>query len=623
MAKKNGHADSMYKQDRNGDAYDVDSLITRFKHNYDSCVAGNDADGAFMAAISVAIKYSEKEDYEMVRSYCRLGIPWAKKSTIKDAVAWCYNNIADAYVMDGEYTKGLENLYTALDELNKRTSEVTHTTANIYNNFGAVYMRLNQPEKAMEFYRRAERACISGKLYFQLGNTYTDVGEHYLAIKQYDSAIRYFNKLMEIGRQIDKADLQGIAYTDLGKVYIELHQYAIAIEYLQHAITMARNRYGYIISNASFALIDAWCATGKYKEALAMASQLAEQNSGSRTGANYINAYQKQAMVYRMMGNSKKAMECMDTVLILKDQVTAKEKQKAISHAEAVVKVAENDKKIAEDQLLIARQQEKISRKNLMIGGVGAGVVIFALTSLLLYLNSRNKQRIYTQQLKALEDEKMINTLKGMVQGADNERARIARDLHDGIGGMLSVAMMHVRGIKKEKPDVALSDSYSEAIKLLNKTGDEIRKTAHNLMPEVLMKQNLNDAVADHCSLLRSGGLDVDFQSYGDMDVLPQDAKLNIYRIIQELLENVVKHAQADHVIVQLQLQDEQLTLTVEDNGVGADMTDVSRGLGLHNIDVRVKSMSGKVEIDTAPGSGFSVYIELNMNTIADIKPLS
>ena len=148
---------------------------------------------------------------------------------------------------------------------------------------------------------------------------------------------------------------------------------------------------------------------------------------------------------------------------------------------------------------------------------------------------------------------------------------------------------------------------------ILGEMGDEIRKTAHNLMPEVLLKQSLPDAVRAYCNNVRDGALfQLDFQSYGAFDDLTEDFKLNIYRIIQELLKNITQHAQASHVLVELVANENVLTVTVEDDGKGFNTGEIKNGIGLHNLRTRVNSMDGHFTLESEQGKGTSVFIEFD-----------
>lgn len=591
----------------------TDSAIILYDTLLQQCINADYADGAFLAWIRKSIKYFEKEDYPMVR-YCSMqALPWAEKGTVPDNVAWCYVNVSEAYINEANYAKALDNLYIAQREFYKRTKEPNHTTANIYINFASVYMQLNEPEKAMHNYDLAEDVSARGKLYFQLGSVYVEKAKYYLSVRQPLNATKYYNLAMGVGLQAGKADLQAMGEAGLGKVLAQTRQYDSAAIRLKNAISFCKGKYDYIATDAQFALIDVLGKQGKYAEAAAYALGIIQVSTSKRQEKNKIKAYTMLAAIYRAMGRTSDALYCMDTLLMLKDTLAATDAKKAVGTIEIKYNAAEKDKELAQNQLLIARQKSKIVQKNIWITGVCAGILILAMLSAVLYRNARTRQQLHEEVVRTLEKEKTIGVLKGMMEGADNERSRIARDLHDGIGGMLSAAMMRIRSIKHEHAAIATVAAYTEGMEMLGSMGDEIRKTAHNLMPDVLLKQPLAETLEGYCNAMQmDNGVAIVFHSFGMLDDLPQNIKLNVYRIVQELVKNVVQHAGATQALVQLVRQAHMLTITVEDNGKGFASGN-GNGMGLNNLRTRVSSMNGVVEIDTAEGKGTSVFIELEI----------
>jgi signal transduction histidine kinase len=145
----------------------------------------------------------------------------------------------------------------------------------------------------------------------------------------------------------------------------------------------------------------------------------------------------------------------------------------------------------------------------------------------------------------------------------------------------------------------------------------EIRKSAHNLMPEVLHHHGLAEAVHSFCVKIgRSNGLNVTFQCLGTSLRLNEAFELVVYRIVQELLHNTVRHAQATQALVQLSFAPGVLSLTVEDNGIGFDPAAVKRGIGLANLQSRADAYGGRVDVDSFPGKGTATYIEFNLDNL-------
>ena len=197
-----------------------------------------------------------------------------------------------------------------------------------------------------------------------------------------------------------------------------------------------------------------------------------------------------------------------------------------------------------------------------------------------------------------------IFQLEAALKGEEQERTRLAKDLHDGLGGMLSgikYSFQTMKGNLIMTPDNA--QAFERSMDMLDSSIKEMRRVAHNMMPEALVKFGLNTALKDFCNDINlSGALKVTYQSIGLENVeVEQTTAIAIYRIVQELLNNTIKHAGANNAIVQVSKSDGLLAVTVEDDGKGWS-----------NIENRVEFLKGKLDVNSQPGKGTSVLIELN-----------
>ncbi len=199
------------------------------------------------------------------------------------------------------------------------------------------------------------------------------------------------------------------------------------------------------------------------------------------------------------------------------------------------------------------------------------------------------------------------------MKGQEEERSRLARDLHDGIGGLLSGVKFSMSSALYG--NVFLSEeaagSFEKLIAQLDHSIVELRRVSHNMMPEALFSYGLKEALCNYCTnLSQSGRLEIELQAYGLENRMDQSAEIVIYRLVQELLNNIVKHAQAKKVLTQLVRDGDRFTLTVEDDGKGFDVNGVSQGAGLANIRARTAYLNGTIDIVSKQGEGTSVYIE-------------
>jgi signal transduction histidine kinase len=204
-----------------------------------------------------------------------------------------------------------------------------------------------------------------------------------------------------------------------------------------------------------------------------------------------------------------------------------------------------------------------------------------------------------------------------MLKGQEEERSRIAKDLHDGLGGLLSGTKLSFMNVRET---LSLSSEhvkhFDRSLSMLDNTIGDLRKVAQNLMPEALVKFGLQEALRDFCDTVQSSsGIQLLYQHFGERRKLDNTAKVFVYRIVQELINNVVKHAEATQVIVQLTTRMNKIEITVEDNGQGFDTSilDHTGGAGMANIKYRVQYLHGTTDIVSSPGNGTSVNIEVKV----------
>lgn len=188
----------------------------------------------------------------------------------------------------------------------------------------------------------------------------------------------------------------------------------------------------------------------------------------------------------------------------------------------------------------------------------------------------------------------------------------MAKDLHDGLGGLLSGVKLQLGAMKG---NLILSEehgrTFNHALSKLDESISEMRRVAHNMMPEALMKLGLQQALQDYCDgLSDSQSFKINGEFYGLEKRMESSTEIVVYRIVQELLNNAVKHSGASVILAQVMRQGNGLTITVEDNGRGFEKETILQGAGLKNIRSRVDYLKGQLDIQTTPGKGTSVHID-------------
>ncbi len=300
-------------------------------------------------------------------------------------------------------------------------------------------------------------------------------------------------------------------------------------------------------------------------------------------------------------GDYKSAYSNLQSKITFSDSLFSQKNKNAIAKLESEKEVLE----------LKAKNEKKATLNKILIGS-SIGLLLLGFLG---YRNFRNKRILQNLKITELEKDKQLLVIDAMLKGQEEERGRIAKDLHDGLGGLLSGTKLSFTNMKENlllTPENAIL--FEKSIGMLDTTISDLRKVAHNLMPEALFKFGLNDALNDFCSSIQlASNITIDYQKIGLDRKLGNTAETFIYRIIQELVNNAVKHAEAKEILVQVAYSNTKISVTVEDNGKGYDKNQVNKGDGLDNIAYRVKYLSGTIDTVSSPNNGTSINIELNV----------
>jgi signal transduction histidine kinase len=328
-------------------------------------------------------------------------------------------------------------------------------------------------------------------------------------------------------------------------------------------------------------------------------------------------AYNNMAVLYKTTGKYKKGYEYQVKCSRVTDSITDKEKIRA------------REKYKAEYELLHLQDQNRINelekrrvtfQRNLTIV-IGILVIVLLLIILVSFRMRAKKNRIIAEQkIQKLEDEKKLMAAQSILVGQEKERERIARELHDGIGVLLSTASIHFSSVES-KTDKETSEMLKKANKLLKDASKEVRQISHNMMPGVLSKFGLQEAIEDIFEDVEEAGdmrVELDI-ALGD-ERLAENTEIMIYRIVQEMLNNTLKHAKASVVSMTLLKKDNHLVIEYKDDGVGFDETKLpkDKNLGLLGIRTRVEYLGGTVDMKSEPGKGISykIIIPLNIKSV-------
>ncbi|PTT28009.1 two-component sensor histidine kinase, partial [Chryseobacterium sp. HMWF028] len=224
----------------------------------------------------------------------------------------------------------------------------------------------------------------------------------------------------------------------------------------------------------------------------------------------------------------------------------------------------------------------------------------------------KRRDELHTLAMEKEKQNSKISTLTALLEGQEQERGRLARDLHDGLGGLLSGTKHQLSYLNPHQSE-NIEEGISKSIEQIDGAVEELRRVAHNLMPDLLMKYGLDVAIQEFASRISNNALEIHTEFINYSNSISQEKQLIIYRIIQELVNNAIKHANTSEIIIQISEEENVLNLTVEDNGKGFEPANLNmiKTAGFHNIELRVQFLKGTMNITSEPNIGTSIELQI------------
>lgn len=567
-------------------------------------IAGDSKAGIAEAMIVIALCYKDMGDYLKSKQLLYLAWPHCTKAEpySEHIMTYLYSQLGSIYGLLGDNDSSIYFLHEALGNVKNGRTRDSFFTLELFSNIGTSWMQNKDLDKALYYHRKAEVLAKKLRDTLTLATLYSNIGTVYRIQKDSVRAMNYLEaslKLYQLKRAKKIYPIQFLYYS-MGTIQPTL---ADAMPYYNKALAMDSQS---VNAAAVYELIgQAYFDAGAYGEAETYYKKSEELSKRKGLEGHLLAVYPMLASVYEKLKLYQLAYQYQTKFVTLNDSLRTLEKNKVINQLDVKHRVAEKDKTLAENKAKLYRQQQW------MIAFAGS-ILLLTSVSLGVYRSHHYKQRAQKARLQNLEQQEKIGKLQAKMQGEEEERSRIARELHDGINVLLSATKMNYASLGKEYKGLSEAPSYGVIMGLLNEMGLELRTITYKLVPELLIQQSLPDAVETFCDLIRrSKQLHIEFQSWGSFSTLPAEYCFAIYRVVQELVHNIIKHANATSVLIQLRHQDRILCLTVDDNGDGFNERKTGMGLGLQSIRSRVEGLGGQVVFSSTAGEGTSVEVEL------------
>lgn len=485
---------------------------------------------------------------------------------LPSGVARAYNELGILYMKQRKYAKAKQVLYEAISILKSADTEEIKATS--HNNLGLVYEYEKKLDSAEYHLKKAY--SIYEKSNNLLGMSYSldYLSGIYIKSDKLNEAKLNLEKSLAIRQQLQDKTGIAIALNNLGEVALTQQNYAEALKFFTAAGDSAR----------LLKFIDLEAHTYKMK-----------------------------AELYEKLNDYKHAFQAFQKYNEIQTIIADEKRIKNIEEFEAKYETGKKEKEIIQQKLQLSK------RRNLLISLVA--LLIFTLFSFYsIYTRYKNKQEKLLQEELLKAEEKRA---KAILESEENERQRLARELHDGIGQLLTATKLNLNTLSESITAENDKKNFENSLEILDDSIREIRVISHNMMPAVLMQSGLIRAVEDFIQKInQTKKITIHFEASGlEEHRMDETQKLMLFRIIQESVTNTLKYAEATNLSIQISADENEITVMIEDNGKGFDIDEVNKkgGIGLKNIRLRTEYLKGKLDIDSTP-NGTTTIIEIPLS---------
>lgn len=568
--------------------------------------------GAFKSMLYSGFVHSDNGRYDSSLVFFEKAMPFAVKDNNQRAIGQVYINSANSYHFKGDYETATKLYLKGIPIFEKLKD--SNAVSQSYQNLTGLYANIKNYKLEEVYLKKAIQYSRSSNKE-QLGLLYGDFGLFYVRKNDFKQALYYFKKTEALAKQDSSKALAFFSQRNLGEYYRLSGDYKRAIPYYEKALAL-RTALNDAFQEADLLYIlgGLYLNEKNYQKALSFAQQSLELSKKISAREIIYRSQKRLAAVYYALKQPDKAYHLLEQSYTLRDTVFDENHMKQISLIQTQFETEKKDKAIANQQAQLKKNEVELLKRKTTTALAIAAIIALTFLSLGIWLFFHQRQKFKNKEIVALQQQQEITKLESLIDGEEKERRRIAQELHDGINGDLSAIKFRILGIDESNLSDEDKENLTTTVEMIDQSCAQVRSISHNLMPASIIDFGLVETVQQYCSKIGSAHpLELDFQYFGNQAVLPKKAETVIYRIIQELINNIIKHSEATTALVQMNFHENELSIAVEDNGVGFDPKTAKNGLGLKNIESRIQLLKATLDIDSnQKGTSFQINIDLN-----------
>ena len=575
-----------------------------------------------------------KNSYGVARAHNQLGLIYTEKGNFKKSlvhslkaeeefeslnkktiVGITSNNIGDLYRRLGRYDKAMEYLLKSLHI--KQESRNKEAVALTLQNIGIFQTELKNYSKAIEYLQKCQIAFKEIGDNYELAKTYKNLGRVYFETHDYELSQQFYNKCLKLKEELELTEKDPTLFNNLGTLYHQKKDFKNGLLNYYKGLEIKKT------STLYYNIASLYFLQKKHKKALEYYQKALIEVNKKNEPFEKLDILKGISDSYSKLKKYSLALKHNASYLQVRDSLEKNYKKALILK----VNYEEEQKKIElqskENELLLEKRNSENKKKSIIIYSLLIGLILLSLLFFAIIRGNKQKQlaklseknrQIEAQKVTELLKKQELKSMNAMMLGQEEERKRISRDLHDRLGSMLAMVKNHFKSVEIDidKLKTANINLYQKANSLLDEACEEVRKISQDMSSGVLTKFGLTAAIEDLKNILEeSQQLEVEFVSHGLQERLHLNLEITVYRIIQELMSNILKHSKATEISIQLLKSKNTFNVIVEDNGIGFNPSQINMGMGLENITSRVKGLYGDIQIDSQINKGTTTTIDI------------
>jgi signal transduction histidine kinase/Tfp pilus assembly protein PilF len=566
----------------------------------------------YEAALSLTNAYYQKDQGDSIIALIKPVLLSLPANTSVYYKARLNHMLGSAYTMILQLENGLKHSLDALKgyEEIKDSAHASNMLVNVAN----IYSQQHNFKQAEKYLKSAIQIASRLRKKTALGNVYNTMGILYAENGLLDSAERFFLLSTKIREYLKDYTTLAWNYNNLGGIYTLMNKPSDAIIFFEKALKLFEENKNYdgqtsVANNIG----ELYLQKGNTKQAFRYFNYSRGLYSQTNNPDNLENLYGNLSDYYSKTGDFKTAKSYLDSLLYLKDSLSGDRLDRSMAEMQVKFDVEKKDLEIAKKKAELKTKEEEEFIKNIILLAVFILVVLMFAIGFLLYRKNQLEHRAKLDAEIALQKE---TRTKSILDAEEKERRRIAQDLHDGVGQLLSAAKLNLSNLesKLNHPSEEQRQAMQNALALVDDSVKEVRTVSHNMMPNTLIKLGLGSAVREFITKLGNApNLKVDLEIIGLDSRLDNQTETVLYRVIQEIINNIIKHSKASHISMQLIRHETELSVMIEDNGIGFETgkMETFEGIGLKGIITRIEFLNGTVHFDSTIGRGTTVVIDV------------